>query len=127
MLRADRLSRVRGLLLGLALGEYRQAADARWWSRYPGGEDALPPRGGSDGRSPSLLAVLREGRCCSTRRAASSRDSAAPYDESFFTEIDPGNNVGGVLVSGRPEGLSPADIERHESMFSGGVLVSLAG
>ena len=49
-----------------------------------------------------------------------------PDSESFYTEINPGNSVDGVLVSGRPEGLSPADIERHESLFSGGVLVSLA-
>ncbi len=50
-----------------------------------------------------------------------------PDSESFFTEINPGNSVDGVLVFDVPEGLSPAAIELHESMFSSGVLVSLAG
>ncbi|WP_142056831.1 DUF4352 domain-containing protein [Pseudonocardia kunmingensis] len=49
-----------------------------------------------------------------------------PDSESFFTPINPGNSVEGVLVFDVPEGLSPAAIELHESMFSGGALVSLA-
>jgi hypothetical protein len=59
-------------------------------------------------------------------------DSAAavmnvPDSESFFTPINPGNSVEGVLVFDVPEGLSPAAIELHESMFSSGALVTLAG
>jgi Domain of unknown function (DUF4352) len=50
-----------------------------------------------------------------------------PDSESFFTPINPGNTVEGVLVFDVPEGLSPATIELHESMFSGGAVVSLAG
>jgi hypothetical protein len=50
-----------------------------------------------------------------------------PDSESFFTEINPGNSVDGVLVFDVPEGLSPTAIELHESMFSSGALVSLAG
>jgi hypothetical protein len=50
-----------------------------------------------------------------------------PDSESFFTEINPGNSVDGVLVFDVPEGLSPTAIQLHESMFSGGALVSLAG
>jgi hypothetical protein len=50
-----------------------------------------------------------------------------PDSASFFTPINPGNSVDGVLVFDVPEGLSPAAIELHESMFSGGALVSLAG
>jgi hypothetical protein len=50
-----------------------------------------------------------------------------PNSESFFTPINPGNTVEGVLVFDMPEGLSPAAIELHESMFSSGALVTLAG
>jgi hypothetical protein len=50
-----------------------------------------------------------------------------PDSESFLTDINPGNSVDGVLVFDVPEGLSPAAIELHESLFSDGVTVSLAG
>ena len=50
-----------------------------------------------------------------------------PDSESFLTDINPGNSVNGVLVFDVPEGLAPTAIELHESMFSSGVLVSLAG
>jgi hypothetical protein len=50
-----------------------------------------------------------------------------PDSASLFTPINPGNSVEGVLVFDVPEGLSPAAIELHESMFSGGAVVSLAG
>jgi hypothetical protein len=50
-----------------------------------------------------------------------------PDSESFLTDINPGNSVEGVLVFDVPEGLSPAAIELHESMFSSGTLISLAG
>jgi Domain of unknown function (DUF4352) len=48
-----------------------------------------------------------------------------PDSQSFFTPINPGNSVEGVLVFDVPEGLSPAAIELHESMFSSGTLVYL--
>jgi hypothetical protein len=59
-------------------------------------------------------------------------DSAAammnvPDSESFLTTINPGNSVNGVLVFDVPEGVAPTYIELHDSMFSSGVLVSLAG
>jgi hypothetical protein len=50
-----------------------------------------------------------------------------PDSESFITPINPGNAVEGVLVFDVPEGLTPTAIELHESMFSGGALVSLVG
>ncbi len=50
-----------------------------------------------------------------------------PDSESFLTDINPGNSVDGVLVFDVPEGVAPASIELHDSMFSSGVLVSLAG
>jgi hypothetical protein len=50
-----------------------------------------------------------------------------PDSESFLTTINPGNSVNGVLVFDVPEGVAPASIELHDSMFSSGVLVSLAG
>jgi hypothetical protein len=50
-----------------------------------------------------------------------------PDSESFLTDINPGNSVDGVLVFDVPEGLSPAAIELHESMFSDGATVGLAG
>jgi len=50
-----------------------------------------------------------------------------PDSESFLTDINPGNSVDGVLVFDVPEGLSPAAIELHESMFSQGATVALAG
>jgi hypothetical protein len=43
-----------------------------------------------------------------------------PDSESLYTPINPGNGVDGVLVFDVPEGLTPAAIELHESMFSGG-------
>jgi hypothetical protein len=50
-----------------------------------------------------------------------------PDSESFLTGINPGNSVDGVVDFDVPEGLTPAAIELHESMFSGGAIVSLAG
>jgi hypothetical protein len=50
-----------------------------------------------------------------------------PDSESFLTDINPGNSVDGVLVFDVPEDVAPASIELHDSMFSSGVLVSLAG
>jgi hypothetical protein len=50
-----------------------------------------------------------------------------PDSESFLTTINPGNSVNGVLVFDVPEGVAPTYIELHDSMFSSGVLVSLAG
>ena len=50
-----------------------------------------------------------------------------PDSESFLTDINPGNSVDGVLVFDVPEGVAPASIELQDSMFSSGVLVSLAG
>jgi hypothetical protein len=40
-----------------------------------------------------------------------------PDSESSLTDINPGNSVDSVVVFDVPEGLTPAAIERHESMF----------
>lgn len=47
-------------------------------------------------------------------------------NDVFFNEINPGNIVQGVLVYDMPKGAKPASIELHDSMFSGGVTVSLS-
>lgn len=50
-----------------------------------------------------------------------------PESEAFLNNINPGNTVEGTLVFDVPEGLSPVAIELHDSAFSGGATVSLAG
>ncbi|MBD8079951.1 DUF4352 domain-containing protein [Cellulosimicrobium arenosum] len=54
--------------------------------------------------------------------------SAAIYlddSNSFLTDINPGNSVDGVVVFDIPADATPASIELHDSMFSGGVEVAL--
>lgn len=46
-------------------------------------------------------------------------------NDVFLNEINPGNTVKGVLVYDMPKDAVPASIELHDSMFSGGVTVSL--
>ncbi|MFC5947039.1 DUF4352 domain-containing protein [Pseudonocardia lutea] len=48
-----------------------------------------------------------------------------PDSESFLNQINPGNTVQATIVFDVPVGLQPAAIELHDSMFSGGALVSL--
>ncbi|KNX38556.1 DUF4352 domain-containing protein [Luteipulveratus halotolerans] len=43
----------------------------------------------------------------------------------MYEDINPGNQVTGVLVFDMPVGATPAKIELHDSMFSGGVTVDL--
>lgn len=47
-------------------------------------------------------------------------------NDVFFNQINPGNTVKGVLVYDMPKGAKPTSIELHDSMFSGGVVVSLS-
>jgi hypothetical protein len=47
-------------------------------------------------------------------------------NDVFFNEINPGNAVKGTLVYDMPKGAKPASIELHDSMFSGGVTVTLS-
>lgn len=47
--------------------------------------------------------------------------------KSLLTEINPGNTVKGVIVYDIPKKAKPTAIELHDSSFSGGVRVSLAG
>ncbi|KUP98250.1 DUF4352 domain-containing protein [Thermobifida cellulosilytica] len=59
-----------------------------------------------------------------------SNDTAAELSldgsDAFLTDINPGNKVEAKVVFDVPEGVEPASIELHESMFSGGVTVSLS-
>jgi hypothetical protein len=46
---------------------------------------------------------------------------------SFLKDINPGNRVSGTVVFDVPKGTKLADLELHDSMFSGGVTVPLGG
>jgi hypothetical protein len=61
-------------------------------------------------------------------REHSADTSAAIYlgdANSFLTDINPGNSVEGTVVFDVPADALPATIELHDSMFSGGVQVTL--
>ncbi|PWU48052.1 DUF4352 domain-containing protein [Micromonospora globispora] len=45
---------------------------------------------------------------------------------TFFEDINPGNQVTGVFVFDIPKNVKLTKLELHDSMFSGGVTVSLA-
>ncbi|MEU1844152.1 DUF4352 domain-containing protein [Micromonospora sediminicola] len=46
--------------------------------------------------------------------------------ETFLNDINPGNQVTGVVVFDVPKNVKLTKLELHDSMFSGGVTVSLA-
>ena len=54
--------------------------------------------------------------------------AAIMLDDSnaFLNNINPGNSVAGILVYDVPKGLTLSKIELHDSMFSGGVTVTLS-
>jgi hypothetical protein len=61
-------------------------------------------------------------------RTHSADSEAAIYlddSNSFLNEINPGNTVEGVVVFDIPKKATPATLLLHDSMFSGGVEVSL--
>ena len=61
-------------------------------------------------------------------REHSADTTAAIYlenSESMYTEINPGNSVNAIVVFDIPADAVPATITLHDSMFSGGVTVSL--
>ncbi|WP_418275547.1 DUF4352 domain-containing protein [Isoptericola jiangsuensis] len=61
-------------------------------------------------------------------RTHSADSEAAIYlddSNSFLNEINPGNTVEGVVVFDLPKKATPATLQLHDSMFSGGVEVSL--
>ncbi|MBO3089438.1 DUF4352 domain-containing protein [Cellulomonas sp. zg-ZUI40] len=61
-------------------------------------------------------------------RTHSADGSAAIYlgdAESFVNQINPGNSVQGTVVFDIPADATPASLELHDSMFSGGVTVSV--
>lgn len=63
-------------------------------------------------------------------REHSADGSAAIYlgdTGTFLNDINPGNSVDGTVVFDIPADAEPASIILHDSMFSGGVTVSLAG
>lgn len=63
-------------------------------------------------------------------REHSANTSAAIYldgAETFLNDINPGNSVDATVVFDIPADAEPAAIELHDSMFSGGVTVSLEG
>jgi Domain of unknown function (DUF4352) len=43
----------------------------------------------------------------------------------FFNDINPGNTVRGVIAFDMPKGVTPVRAELHDSVFSGGVSVTL--
>jgi hypothetical protein len=46
---------------------------------------------------------------------------------SLYEKINPGNKVRGIVLFDVPKNMKPETIELHDSLFSGGVKVSLAG
>lgn len=61
-------------------------------------------------------------------RTFETNSSAAIYmddNDMWLTDINPGNTMSGTLVFDMPEGSAPVEIELHDSMFSGGVTVTL--
>jgi len=49
-----------------------------------------------------------------------------PDNDVWISEINPGNSISGTLVYDMPKGSKASSIELHDSMFSGGVTVSLS-
>lgn len=61
-------------------------------------------------------------------RQFSADTGAALYlegSESFLNNINPGNKVNGIVVFDIPKSVKPVKLELHDSIFSGGVAVSL--
>lgn len=61
-------------------------------------------------------------------REYSASTEAAIYlgsSKSLYEEINPGNTVKGVVLFDLPMSVKPAKLELHDSLFSGGVTVSL--
>jgi hypothetical protein len=61
-------------------------------------------------------------------REYSADSEAAVYladSNSLWEEINPGNTVDGVIVFDVPKGTDPTRLELHDSLFSGGVEVTL--
>jgi hypothetical protein len=50
---------------------------------------------------------------------------AAPDSSSWYSDINPGNSVSGVIVFDIPKDQIPTRAELHDSAFSGGVSVDL--
>ncbi|MFC7878712.1 DUF4352 domain-containing protein [Isoptericola sp. NPDC057391] len=73
-----------------------------------------------DGSSQSL--VDTKGR---THSADSEAGIYLDESNSFLNEINPGNKVDGVVVFDIPKNATPATLELHDSMFSGGVEVAV--
>ncbi|MFE5294422.1 DUF4352 domain-containing protein [Isoptericola sp. NPDC056618] len=73
-----------------------------------------------DGSSQSL--VDTKGR---THSADSEAGIYLGESNSFLNEINPGNKVDGVVVFDIPRNATPATLELHDSMFSGGVEVAV--
>jgi hypothetical protein len=46
-------------------------------------------------------------------------------NQVWFTEINPGNEVTGIVVYDLPQGVELARVELHDSAFSGGTTVDL--
>ena len=80
------------------------------------------------GKEPAYLLDGNQKVTDAQGRQFSADSSAAIYlkDNSvLFKEINPGNSVKGTLVYDMPKDASPAAIELHDSMFSGGAKVNL--
>lgn len=62
------------------------------------------------------------------RKASADTEAAVylPESQSLYEEINPGNTLTGTVVFDIPADAVPAAVELHDSMFSGGVTVSLS-
>ncbi|MEV4218105.1 DUF4352 domain-containing protein [Nonomuraea sp. NPDC049725] len=63
------------------------------------------------------------------REFEASSEAAFYLDDSksLYEKINPGNSVDGVVLFDIPKNVKPVSIELHDSIFSDGVKVSLAG
>lgn len=75
----------------------------------------------SDGSQKAYDAAGTEYSTDSTAGIYANEDAA-----TLFNEINPGNQVAGVLVFDIPKKVKLSKLELHDSPFSGGVTVALA-
>ncbi|SCF16333.1 protein of unknown function (DUF4352) [Micromonospora viridifaciens] len=81
------------------------------------------------GKEPQTLSDANQKAYAADGTEYSTDSGAAIYankdQQTLFNEINPGNEVTGVLVFDIPKKVKLAKLELHDSVFSGGVEVSL--